>query len=65
MEERGELIERLERGVGEEIRILLAEGGIEVQLYRQTPEGEWIPGEERLHIPMALLDRLREILHEA
>ncbi len=65
MEERGELIERLERGVGEEIRIFLTEGGIEAQLYRQTLEGGWIPGEERLHIPLAILDRLQEILQEA
>lgn len=65
MEERGELIERLERGAGEEIRIYLTEGGIEAQLYRQTPEGGWVPGEERLQVPMALLDRLQEILQEA
>ncbi|MFQ5881504.1 MAG: hypothetical protein ACE5I9_03370 [Candidatus Methylomirabilales bacterium] len=65
MEGHGELIERLERGAGEEIRIFLTEGGIDIQLFRRTPEGEWIPGEERLQIPIDLLDRFREILHEA
>jgi hypothetical protein len=62
---RRELIERLERGPGEEMRIFLTDGGIAIQLYRQTPEGEWVPGEERLEFPMGLVDRLQAILHEA
>ncbi|MFQ5657112.1 MAG: hypothetical protein ACE5G5_06190 [Candidatus Methylomirabilales bacterium] len=65
MEERGELIERLTRSAGEEIRIFLTEGGIDIQLFRQGPDGEWVPGEERLQVPVALLDRFQEILHEA
>ena len=65
MEDRGELIERLMRNAGEEIRIFLTDGGIDIQVFREGPEGEWIPGEERLQIPMALLDRFQEILHEA
>ncbi|MCZ6551579.1 MAG: hypothetical protein O6926_09290 [candidate division NC10 bacterium] len=64
-EGRRELIERLERGPGEEIRIFLTEGGIDIQLFRQTPEGEWVLGEERLEIPLPLLDRFQEILHGA
>ncbi len=64
-ESRRELIERLERRPGEEIRIFLTEGGIDFQLFRQTPEGEWVPGEERLEVPLSLLDRFQEILQEA
>ncbi len=65
IEDGRELIERLERGPGEEFRIFSTEGGIAIQLFRQTPGGEWVPGEESLEIPASLLDRLREILHEA
>ncbi len=65
MEGRGDLIERLKRNQNEEIRIFLAEAGIDVQVFRRTPEGEWVPAEERLQIPADLLDRFREILHEA
>jgi hypothetical protein len=65
MEGRGDLIERLERNRDEEIRIFLAEAGIDVQVFRRTSGGEWVPGEERLQIPMDLLDRFREILNEA
>ncbi|MFQ5989736.1 MAG: hypothetical protein ACE5K9_07460 [Candidatus Methylomirabilales bacterium] len=65
MEGHGELIERLERSPGEEIRIFIADGGIDVHLFRRTAEGEWVPAEERLQIPIDLLDRFREILHEA
>lgn len=64
-EGRRELIERLERSVGEEIRIFLTDGGIDIQVFRQTPAGEWVPGEEQIEIPLALLDRLQEILQEA
>ncbi len=64
-EGRREPIERLERGPGEEIRIFLTEGGIDIQLFEREPDGEWVPGAERLEIPLALLDRFREILHEA
>jgi hypothetical protein len=64
-EESRELIERLERGPGEEFRIFSTDGGIVIQLFRQTPGGEWVPGEESLEIPVSLLDRLTEILHEA
>jgi hypothetical protein len=64
-EGRRELIERLERRAGEEIRIFLTESGIDIQLFRRTPEGEWVPGEERVEIPLPLLDRFQEILHEA
>jgi hypothetical protein len=60
-----ELIDRVERGPGEEFRIFATEGGIAIQLFRQAPGGDWVPGEERLEIPASLLDRLREILHEA
>src|SRR3972149_1569210 len=48
IEEGRELIERLERGPGEEFRIFATEGGIAIQLFRQAPGGEWVPGEERL-----------------
>jgi len=65
IEDGRELIERLERGPGEEFRIFSTEGGIAIQIFRQTPGGEWVPGEESLEIPASLLDRLREILHEA
>lgn len=65
IEDGRELIERVERGPGEEFRIFATEGGIAIQLFRQAPGGEWVPGEERLEIPASLLDRLREILHEA
>jgi hypothetical protein len=65
MEGRGDLIERLERGRDEEIRIFLVDAGIDAQVFRRTPEGNWVPGTERLQIPMELLDRFREILHEA
>src|SRR3989304_6520919 len=65
IEDGRELIERRERGPGEEFRIFATEGGIAIQLSRRTPGGEWVPGEERLEIPASLLDRLREILHEA
>lgn len=65
MEGRRELIERLERCPGEEIRIFLTDRGIDIQLFRQTHEGEWAPGEERLEIPITLLDRFQEILHGA
>ncbi|MFQ5532592.1 MAG: hypothetical protein ACE5EP_01945 [Candidatus Methylomirabilales bacterium] len=65
MEDGRELIERLMRNAGEEIRIFLTDGGIDIQVFREGPEGEWIPGEERLQIPMALLDRFQEILQEA
>ncbi len=65
MEGRGEPIERLMRDAGEEIRIFLTDDGINIQLFRQSPEGEWVAGEERLQIPIGLLDRFREILHEA
>jgi len=64
-EGRRDLIERLERGPGEELRIFLADGAVTIQLYRQMPEGEWVAADERLDIPMALLDRLQAILHEA
>ncbi|MFQ5846695.1 MAG: hypothetical protein ACE5IQ_03365 [Candidatus Methylomirabilales bacterium] len=65
IEDRREPIERLERGPGEEFRIFLTDGGIDIQLFRRTPEGEWVPGEERLEIPMTLLDRFQEMLHGA
>ena len=65
MEDRGELIERLMRHAGEEIRIFLTDGGIDIQVFREGLQGEWTPGEERLQIPMTLLDRFQEILHEA
>jgi len=64
-ESRRELVERLERSAGEELRIFLSESGIDIQLFRRTPEGEWVPGEERVEIPLAILDRFQEILHEA
>ncbi|MFQ5959992.1 MAG: hypothetical protein ACE5MG_01255 [Candidatus Methylomirabilales bacterium] len=64
-EGRRELIERLERSPGEEIRIFLTDSGVDIQLFRQTPEGEWVPGDERLEIPLSLLDRFHAILHEA
>lgn len=64
-EGRRELIERLERNPGEELRIFLTDGGIDIQVFRQTPGGDWAPAEERLEIPLSLLDRFQEILHEA
>src|SRR3972149_929877 len=64
IEDGRELIERLERGPGEEFRIFATEGGIAIQLFRRTPGGEWVPGEERLENPASPLDRLREIPHE-
>src|SRR3989304_2460720 len=65
IEDGRELIERLGRGPGEGVWIFATEGGIAIQLFRRTPGGEWVPGEERLEIPASLLDRLREILDEA
>jgi hypothetical protein len=64
-EGRRDLIERLERGPGEEMRIFLTDGGVAIELYRRSPDGEWVPGEERVEFPMALLERLQAILHEA
>jgi hypothetical protein len=64
-EGRRELVERLERSPGEEIRIFVTDGGIDIHLFRQSPDGEWVPGDERLEIPLSLLDRFQEILHEA